>query len=211
MGHQLLHQSCWPVRLGGLTGWSGSSSLLDMTLNNEDHISALRAAAERVEQTKAEFDRAKADRETLIAQVALAGGTYREIAAESGLSFQRVHQLLTGEKPPMRPFGTDLLFHCPTCDAKPGERCKDEKGKRRIHMHIERSWRCQAVFEEGEDPQPDEPGPHTPLYQPHERIGVGFHESGPVFIDPDNAAAYARTLNEGYVGRWTGTRWERIG
>lgn len=180
-----------------------------MTLDDE-HTAALHAAAGRVETAKADLDEAKADRETLIAQIALAGGTYREIAAESGMSYQRVHQLLTGEKPPMRPWGTERLFHCPRCQATPGADCTDEKGKRRTAMHIERSHRCIFVFEERDEPRADEPGPHTALYQPHGRVGrIGFRAEGPVFLDPDSAAAYARTLVDGWVGRWTGHEWSR--
>ena len=202
-----------PLTPGGM-----ASSVLDMTIN-DDQAQSLREAAERVKATKDEYDAAKSNREQLIAAVALDGASYRELADAADLSYQRVHQLLTGEKkPPAMPAGIADAFHCPKCGAKPRHDCKDDKGKRRLTTHIERSHRSHAVIFDNAESRPDEPASLMGLYSAMRMTRIGSSGSflpqdvGPIYINPDDAAAHARTLGEGaHVACWTGRKWEATG
>jgi hypothetical protein len=177
-----------------------------MTINDEQR-SVLEQATSDVDQAKAAFDAAKLERERLIHQIALSGASYREIAQAAGISYQRVHQLLTGEKPPQMPWQIHELFTCPKCEAKPRHACVKPSG----YAHQERHYRAYDVFFGGADPLPGEPGLGSELFHAMETYGPGWREKGPIYLTRDDAEAYVDTLAAGsYVARWAGRKWERI-
>lgn len=110
------------------------STILDMTIPDEMKA-ALAAAGARVDEAKAAYDQARADREALVREVASNGGKYREIAHVGGLSYQRVGQIVTGSEPPALNFMAPLEIPCPTCGAKAGDTCPKASGV----FHTERS------------------------------------------------------------------------
>lgn len=90
----------------------------------------LRDTAEWVTREKRGYDLARSYREDLIRMAAAAGGTYREIAVASGVSYQRVAQIVTGEPPPGLPWDAPREIACPECGAQPGESCPGVFGAR---------------------------------------------------------------------------------
>lgn len=110
-----------------LTGPHAASNVLDMTINDE-FKELLTKAADNVTEAKRAYDVARQVREALIRDAAEAGGTYREIAALSGVAYQRVGQIITGETPPGLQWDAPKEIACKECGAKPGEFCEGKYG-----------------------------------------------------------------------------------
>ena len=64
------------------------------------HESRLRAAQRRLEAAEASYEKARAARNAAIREAVAGGMTYREIAAVTGLSVQRVAQIATATPGP---------------------------------------------------------------------------------------------------------------
>lgn len=125
-----------------LTRTSTTSSVLDMTLNEETETK-LRDAGEFVTQQKNGYEMARGYREDLIREAVAAGGTYREVAKAAGVTFQRVAQLITGAAAPGLRWDASLEIACPVCKVKPGEPCVDARG---AHFHHERDDKRMAMW-----------------------------------------------------------------
>lgn len=105
-----------------------------MTLTDVQ-IETLQGADLLVREAKAMYDNARLIREREIRLVAAEGGTYREIGEVAGVAYQRVAQIVTGDKPITRPQNDHLEHACPRCGADVGEACD---GKLRFESHAER-------------------------------------------------------------------------
>ena len=117
------------------------SSVLDMKLTDAQ-IEALESAVAAVQEANAALKEAKANREQLLRELGAEGHSYRTLAQYSGVSYQRVAQLL-GVKDDRLHVGQTIEAYCPTCEAEPGARCVGATGR----FHGERYTRRQAIHD----------------------------------------------------------------
>ena len=105
-----------------------------MTID-EQQIEDLRNISQAVKYAKDIYDDARSQRERMMRKAAMNGASYREIAAATGLAYQRVAQII-GDKPDERPDIRDTVnVPCPKCGAAAGEQCG---GRTFASFHAER-------------------------------------------------------------------------
>jgi hypothetical protein len=123
----------------------------------------------------------------------------------------------TTSAPGTVPWNATPLAWCPACGAGVGAPCVDEDDgtvtpRWGAAWHRERHERLGALLLDGApDARPGEPGPHAALYVAKEIFGGGHRPTGPVLLDPREAAVRVAALgNPGYVARWDGARWQKV-
>lgn len=108
----------------------------------EAHSEALRDLSDDVTEAKASLATANDKRDQFVRGLVAEGYSYRSIASDSWLSYQRVSQIAGGADDRLSMDAT-LEAYCPTCEAAPGEHCVKASGR----FHIDRIYRRNAIHD----------------------------------------------------------------